>query len=106
MQNAPDQTLLELLSSSPELTSDRATMAKLSAILKDSLCAQDQLATRFEKKQLSPEEFQYSALDEHARALNLIKSTIGPDRFYRIFGPEGDHPKYVADPQPFYKAFS
>jgi hypothetical protein len=106
MQNAPDQTLFELFSSSPELTSDRATMAKLTAILKDSLRAQDRLASRFEKNQLGPQEFQHLALAENARALGLIKSTIGPDRFYRIFGPEGDHPKYVADPEPFYKAFS
>jgi hypothetical protein len=80
-------------------------MKKLRAIVEESIRAQEQLVSRFKKRQLGPTEFQSSALKEHQNALAKIKVVVGVDRFYRLFGEEADHPELIADPEPFFKAF-
>ncbi len=105
MRNAPDITMIELFGSTPELLSDQLTMKKLRTIVEESIRAQELLVARFETRQLGPTEFQSGALREHQNALAKIKIVIGVDRFYQLFGEEADHPEFVADPEPFFKAF-
>lgn len=105
MHDTLDATLKELFGSSPELFGNKATMEKLTSILRHSLQTQELLASKFKSRQIGSMEFRGSALVEHKFALARIKETIGADQFYNIFGEEGDYPELLIEPDPFKEAF-
>lgn len=99
MHNSVDATMKELFGSCPEIVENKAMMEKLSKILRQSLAAQESLASEFKNRRIGPMVFDGSALAEHKLALSKIKEAIGEDLFYNIFGEEGDYPELLIDPE-------
>jgi hypothetical protein len=101
MYGSLDATVNELFGSSPELLADK----RLWIAVKDALDAQEALASKFERKEISPVQLQESALGVHRQALRTIREILGEDEFYKIFGEEANNPELLADPKPFFARY-
>lgn len=103
MHDPVDATVKELFGSSAELL-DEATMERLSNIVRESLAAQESLASKLKKRQIGPMVFEGSAMAEQKLVLSKIKEIIGDQLFYDIFGEAGDHPESIINPELFKEA--